>query len=180
MQAHTEIGVENRNLGPGVGAIDPQPRDCGANPLPKSIRDNLKTERTLETSTCLSRRVLGSKSRVAVSFHPVVACTDTSRSMLPTVSPPRQCRWGRGEVTRVDQTAVAAEWKDDTCSELQDAILTFPFPFPCWAASFRRFTSGIDLHGQSNPDSVLHLSGVDRITIQHASMLASTNAALAR
>lgn len=48
------------------------------------------------------------------------------------------------------------------------------------AASFRHFASGIDLHVQSNLDSVLHLSGVDRITIQHASMLASTNAALAR
>lgn len=84
--------------------------------------------------------------------------------------------------TKADQTALAAGCKDDTCLEWQDANLRFPFPFPCCRLiqAFRHFTSGIDLHVQSNLDSVLHLSGVDRITIQHASMLASTNAALAR
>lgn len=46
----------------------------------------------------------------------------------------------------------------------------FPFPFPCWAASFRHFASGIDLHGQSNLAPVLHLSGLDRFAIQYASM----------
>jgi len=29
--------------------------------------------------------------------------------------------------------------------ERKDAIFRFPFPFPCWPASFRHFTSGIDL-----------------------------------
>lgn len=173
MQTHTEIGVENRNLGPGAGTIDPQPRDCSADPFPRASMTTSRPNEPLK-----SQLVRFGEARFQAE----------GGGLLP--SRPRwhrqvQDRFAHGaggsrHATRVRWTASAAGWKDDTCLELQDAILRFPFPFRCWVVLSSQFTSGIDLHGQSNLDSVLHLSGVDRITIQHASMLASTNAALAR
>lgn len=57
MQAHAQIGVENRNLGPGVGANRSTARGLQHIPLPdKRSRTASGPECTLETSTCPSRR----------------------------------------------------------------------------------------------------------------------------
>lgn len=65
--------------------------------------------------------------------------------VLPTVSPPWQTggRHVRGrartQATDADRAALGAGSNGDTCLESQDAILRFPFPFPCWTASFSHF-----------------------------------------